>query len=87
MPVEAKDLVNLSAPAILIVWTLREVFSYLLKMQSAKKEDSFNPTESLLPIMQSLSERIEKQNEILQKIYMELRENSVHLNLLSKKSG
>lgn len=80
--ISSQEILNLSAPAILIVWVLREVFSYLVKMQTLKKESCETPTinpNELLPVLTLLANNLQKQTEVLQQIHLELRENSVRL--------
>lgn len=85
---DPKDLASLSAPAILIVWTLREVFSYLLKTQNQKKADH---ADVMAPLIQTISRNIEIQSELLRQLSLQLKENSVRLEILSdhvtKKAG
>ncbi len=74
----------MSAPAILIVWTLREVFSFLLKSQTQKRERDNDYSAEMQGVLKSLSLNVDKQTSILQEIYLELRENSIRIKTLAE---
>lgn len=79
-----QEMLTMSAPAILIVWTLREVFSFLLKSQTQKRERDNDYSAEMQGVLKSLSLNVDKQTSILQEIYLELRENSIRIKTLAE---
>lgn len=80
----SQEMLTMSAPAILIVWTLREVFSFLLKSQTQKRERDNDYSAEMQGVLKSLSLNVDKQTSILQEIYLELRENSIRIKTLAE---